>query len=107
MIVVSYSLKNFVNTYNYKKINIDNIKAGMILSLETSVVIASKQKTFKKISDETLKSRLNKEDVELLKRIDFEKIGINDIVVVRKIPFASFIAFSTIFVIVFWSVIWK
>lgn len=101
IIVFSYSLKNFVNEYNYKTIPIKNLKQGMILSTETSIVLVNtKRVKYNKLSDETLKSRLSKDDISSIEKSNYIEKGIDNVVIVRKIPFGSFISISTIIIII-------
>lgn len=101
LILLTYLLKNFVNQFNYHEIMNNELKAGMILSVETSYMFANASKCkFNKISKENLESRLKKEDVIAIQ--DFcNRIEKNvRLIIVRKVPFAFFISVSTIIVFI-------
>lgn len=100
-IIISNVIKNFVDDYNYEFIDVENVKTGMILSTESSIVLANDRLSrFNKLSDETLKSRLTEEDVKAIIDFSTKRDYIKQVSIVKKIPFALFIALATICVVV-------
>lgn len=91
--------KHFVDNYNYKTIPVKELKERMILTTESSILLSKlKGSRVKGISDESLASRLSKEDVAVIQNV-CNKNSIEEVVVVKKIPLAAFMAISTILVI--------
>lgn len=87
--------KHFINAFNYKRINQNEIKEGMILSTNTSIAISQiSNNLFRCLSDETLSSRLNSKEVMEIKKIKNldQKV---EIFIVKKIPMAFFISIAT------------
>ena len=83
--------------YNYKSIAVSELKPGMILSLATIMLFSGARiENLPVFSSEDLKSRLTPEEVESVKRWAKSKNGHNTIIIVRKIPFALFIAIGTV-----------
>lgn len=100
-IIISNILKNFADSYNYEDIDIDKVRAGMILSTTSSVILVNdKLSRFKKVSDETLKSRLTEEDVEKIYDVSTKRKYLKQVSIVKKIPFALFISVATILVLI-------
>lgn len=82
--------------FNYLEIQISELKENMILSQQYSILfIKSKVKNLPNISDETLKSRLTTEEIDSVKRWAKSK-NIENVQVVRKIPFAICITLGVI-----------
>lgn len=78
--------------YNYQSIDTDLVKEGMILSRAQSLLMTkSRVKGLPGISDETLASRLTKEEAESIRRWKKTKNGQEKVTIVRKVPFAVFI----------------
>lgn len=64
-VILTSLMKHFNNEYNYEEITIEQLKPGMILSTSSSYIFFNDTLSkYKKISDETLCSRLNEEDIE-------------------------------------------
>lgn len=100
-IIISNILKNFADSYNYEYIDINKVRAGMILSTASSMILANdKLSQFKKVSDETLKSRLTEEDVEQIHDFLAKRNYLKQVSIVKKIPFALFISVATILVLI-------
>ena len=98
LIVVLLLLFRLVSDkYNYKTIPVSELKPGMILSVG-SVLTFSKSRVsgLPAYSSEDLKSRLTAEEVESINRWSTSKYGQETITIVRKIPFALFIAIGAI-----------
>lgn len=90
----------FVDEYNYETIPTKDVKPGMILSLNTTILFSnSRVKGLPELSSENLKSRLTYEEVKSILRWEKSKYGKSEVQIVRKIPFAIFISLGTIFFI--------
>jgi preflagellin peptidase FlaK len=99
-IIITNFFRIFSNNYNYEEIGIGELKEGMILSAVSSVLLANDRRgKFKKISDESLSSRLTGEDISYIKELSDRNRKLTSVTIVRKIPFALFIAVSVICVI--------
>lgn len=97
IILLLMILRSVSNKFNYEDIETSNVKKGMILSHETSVILqASRVKGLPCISDETLKSRLTENEAAAIKRWKDSKYGQEHIRIVRKIPFAIFITIGIV-----------
>lgn len=98
IIVLTFMLlRLFVGKYNYQVINTEDIKRGMILSQVSSIMMQnSKVKGLPSVSDESLNSRLTKEEADSVIRWSRTKNGLRKITIVRKIPFAVFITSGTL-----------
>ena len=87
------ALKNFAENYNYRDLAIDELKPGMVVSLNQTVMFKqSRVKGLPLYSFEDFRSRLSKDEVESIKRWEGSKYGANQVEIVRFIPFAPFIA---------------
>ena len=98
LIVIGLLLFRLIaDKYNYKTILVSDLKPGMILSVG-SILTFSKSRVsgLPAHSSEDLKSRLTIEEVESINRWSASKYGKETITIVRKIPFALFIAIGTI-----------
>lgn len=83
--------------YVYQEIPTDQVKAGMILSRSTLVLLLpSKVKGLPKESFEDLRSRLSEEEAAAVRRWKTSKYGRDAVMIVRKIPFAACIAAGTL-----------
>lgn len=83
--------------YVYQEIPTDQVKAGMILSRSTVVLLLpSKVKGLPKESFEDLRSRLSEEEAAAVRRWKTSKYGRDTVLIVRKIPFAACIAAGTL-----------
>ena len=91
----------FADKYNYKIIQVEELKTGMILSMGTIWSFAgSKVKGLPSFSTEDLKSRLTQDEVDSIGRWSKTKNGQATIAIVRKIPFALFIGIGTVLFVV-------
>ncbi|MBO5477767.1 MAG: prepilin peptidase [Clostridia bacterium] len=101
-VVLITMTKNFSEKYNYEEIKVEDIKEGMILSLESSMLLqTSRIKNLPGISTEDTKSRLNFENVESIKRWKKSKKGKDTLIIVKFLPFAPFMSAGVIFFIIF------
>lgn len=106
LVVIFMILRILIEKYNYQVINVDNVKEGMILSRTTTLCMQkSRVKGLPLISDETLKSRLNEDEVYSIHKWKNSKYGMKSIVIVRKIPFAIFISFGLILYLIIGSIL--
>ncbi|MCH5138435.1 prepilin peptidase [Clostridiaceae bacterium UIB06] len=89
--------RSLCGKYNYKKVAIEDLKSGMILSAGTVInFFNSKVKGLPANCSESTDSRLTEEQIESIKRWQKSKNGLNEVVVVRQIHFAPFIFLGTI-----------
>lgn len=98
VIVIALLLFRLIaDKYNYKAIPVSELKPGMILSADSVLEFSkSKVRGLPAYSREDLKSRLTIEEVESINRWSVSKYGKKTITIVRKIPFALFIAIGTV-----------
>lgn len=97
IIVFFIFIKIIINKYNYEEIDINDLKSGMILStVSTFLFCSSKVKGLPDISTEDLKSRLNNDEIDAIKKWSNSKFGRKKLQIVRKIPFAIFISLGVL-----------
>lgn len=90
-----------VDRYNYKTVPTSEVKAGMILSIQSTILMSkSKVKGLPGISTEDMRSRLTEEEAESIHRWEKSKYGAKEVSVVRYLPFGFFISAGTIIFIV-------
>lgn len=93
IIFVILVLKNFAENYNYRDLAIEELKPGMVVSLnQTMLFTRSRVKGLPVHSFEDFRSRLSIEEVGSINRWKGSKYGANQVKIVRFIPFAPFIA---------------
>lgn len=84
-IIFSSLLKHFNNDYNYEEIVIEQLKPGMILSTTSSYIFFNdKLSKYKRISDETLRSRLTESDITQIKEVSSKRDYIKTITIMKK-----------------------
>lgn len=89
--------RSVAEKYNYQTLPVEELKPGMILSFVTVMMFTgSRVQGLPTSTTEDLKSRLTQEEVESVKRWAQTKLGREEIVIVRKMPFALFISIGTI-----------
>lgn len=96
-----------VQVFNYKIIDVNKIKPGMIISVLSINKIQKLSGTTKleEKKSESMVSRIDVEEVEIVKQSGIDKVRI-----VRKIPFALFVSIATVLYIgvrVFYAVNYK
>ena len=97
IVVLLLLFRLIADKYNYKTILVSELKPGMILSVGSVLAFAkSRVSGLPEYSSEDLKSRLTAEEVESINRWSTSKYGQKTITIVRKIPFALFIAIGAI-----------
>ena len=95
-------LRWFAERYNYQEIKTKDVKQGMVLSYATVLLFSqSRVKGLPQTTSENMGSRITKEEADSIVRWADSKNGKDTIVIVRKIPFAVFIAAGYLFYIVF------
>lgn len=88
MVLLRYLLSGF----NYKEIPSDSVQEGMVLAYPTvALFLPSKIKYLPKTTTEDIRSRITKDEADAIKRWKDSKYGKEQILIVRKIPFAVFI----------------
>ncbi len=100
-VVLSGVIRAVTETGNYETVNIGDVRAGMILSGTSSILLVGDKKSgFQRISDESLGARLTEEEAELLHKYSKKKNHLEQVNIVKKVPFALFIALATLVVLV-------
>lgn len=90
-------IKTFADKYNYKSVPIEKVKKGMIMSYSTIMLFTiSKIKGLPSTTTEDMRSRISQEDVESIRRWKLSKYGNNEILIVRKLPFAIFLSLGVL-----------
>lgn len=101
MVVLMYLCRQFVSVFSYESTRYTDIKEGMILSLFSSVELSRNKKVdFARVSDETMQSRLTKTEASKISEWAITNNVEAEALIVRKIPFAVFIALSEILIII-------
>lgn len=97
LIVLFMLIQDFANLYNYQQIPTEQAAKGMVLSRAQSIQFQqSRVNGLPGISDETLKSRITREEAASIHRWKNSKMGRSQITIVRKIPFALFMTIGTV-----------
>ncbi len=92
------AFRQLTNPYNYKTIPVTELREGMILSAASVLLLnASRMSGLPSCKSEDLHARLTKEEVDAVVRWSKTHGGQDTITVVRKIPFALFVALGTLF----------
>lgn len=107
IMIVNYALvllmsltRMIIDEYNYEEINVQSLKKGMILSTATTMMFAnSAESGLPEVSKEDLGSRLTQQEVESVVSWALAKDKQN-VVIVRKLPFAIFISIGVILFLV-------
>lgn len=94
-------LRIFSEKYNYKTVPTSSVKKGMVMSYATILYFSkSRIKGLPDCTTEDIRSRITEEEAESIRRWEGSKYGQKEITIVRKIPFAIFISFGTVFYVV-------
>jgi len=97
LVLVVMALRLASDKYNYRTIPTSEVKAGQILSAATVMgMAASRVHGLPTSSTEDLRSRLTAEEADSVHRWEASAHGKPYVVIVRKIPFAVFIAAGTL-----------
>ena len=90
----------------YRTIPTEDIQKGMILSMASSLSMqGSRIRGLPGISSEDLRDRLSEEQVQSIRRWGKSSKGLDNLVIVRKIPFAVFIMMGYMTYFVLWRII--
>ena len=101
VVILFIVLRVLIDEYNYEVIETNDVKKGMILSLSTTLLFSkSKVSGLPQASTEDLRSRITEEEAQSVIRWGKSKYGLPNIEIVRKTPFAVFIALGAISFIV-------
>lgn len=96
------ALRLLISKYCYRQIPTDEVKAGQILAASTIMLFQfSKVKGLPQGVSEDLNSKITEQEAASIKRWKDSKYGQEKILVVRKIPFAIYIAIGTALFLVF------
>ena len=97
LVFIVMLMKLFISEYNYEYINTSDVKAGMIISTETSLLFMnSRVKGLPNISHENITDRISESECESIHRWEKSKYGRKTVKIVRKIPFAIFISLGMV-----------
>ena len=95
-----------IRTNVYETISTFGVKKGMILSTFSSMLMQnSRVKGLPGVSSEDLRNRLTEDEAESIRRWGKTPKGQKEIAIVKKIPFAVFIAMGYFTYLVVWRVI--
>lgn len=94
LIVAIFIIIRFLTEkFNYETIKTESVKKGMVLSRVSSLAMQNSRVIgLPTVSNETLSSRLTESEADSIKRWAYSKNGQENIVIVKKIPFAIFIS---------------
>jgi Flp pilus assembly protein protease CpaA len=99
-VLLSGILRNFADRCNYEEIEPEHLKKGMILSSASSFLLANDRYCkFKKLSDESLRSRLTEEDVLQIQEYGKRKNAPDRVCIVKRIPFALFLGLADLVIL--------
>ncbi len=97
VVLIVLAMRMISGEYNYKQIKTSEVKEGMVLSYATVARFAnSRVKGLPLTTTEDIKSRITEEEAESIRRLEFSKLGLRTVTIVRKIPFACFISIGFI-----------
>lgn len=88
IVIVVMIIKFFTDIFNYEEIKLESLKSGIVLSLESCLVLNSFGLSV--FTDETTRSRLNKEETKQIIECGVKR-NISTIKAVRLMPFSIFI----------------
>jgi len=97
LVIGIQALRHIADKYNYAEIPTEDVRKGYILSMNTVVCfIGSKINGLPMAMTEDLRSRLSEEEAESVVRWKGSKQGSETVTIVKKIPFAIFIALGVL-----------
>lgn len=103
IVLISASLQILLAEFSYKTIPTSQVSKGMILSLTSSMLLQSSRISgLPGLSHEDLSSRLTEDEAQSVQRWRTSTKGRSKIIIVRKIPFAIFIATGIAFYFIIW-----
>lgn len=95
-----------IRTNLYKTIPTEDIQKGMILSMASSLSMqGSRIRGLPGISSEDLRDRLSEEQAQSIRRWGKSSKGLDNLMIVRKIPFAVFILMGYMTYYVLWRIV--
>lgn len=107
LVTIVFFIRLWVSRYNYQKINVEDLKKGMILSAGTVVgFINSNVKGLPMNINEDMSARLNDKEINSILKWSKTNKGRKEIVIVRRIPFAVFISLGFI-VYILGMILWS
>lgn len=93
LVIALMVLRSMLEKYGYEKIPTSSVTAGQILSAGTVMQFAkSRVQGLPSIMTEDLYARLTEEEAASVRRWEKSKYGKSEVVIVKKIPFAVFLA---------------
>lgn len=93
LIFIFMILRVIMSLHNYQLVKTNEVKEGMVISrIDTVMMQKSRIRGLPNISDESLKSKLTTEEAESVRRWEKSKYGKAEVLIIRKIPFATFIS---------------
>ena len=105
LVVIIMLLRIMISEYNYATIPTSEVKKGMILSSVTTVFMSkSRVKGLPEISREDMRSRLTAEEAEAVVRWGKTKNGLEEVQIVRKVPYAIFIFSGLLIYSILWGI---
>ena len=97
IVVLALLLRYFVSGYNYQEIQTYEAAPGMVLAYSTILMFyGSNVKNLPHSTSEDMRDRLTIEQAEAVRRWGNSKKGKESIIIVRKIPFATFIVIGIV-----------
>ena len=104
--VVLLLCQMMIRTNLYEQIQTSRIKKGMILSSVSSILMQnSKIAGLPGISTEDLRNRLTEDEAESVRRWGKSTKGTKEISIVKKIPFAIFLAMGYVCYFIIWRIV--
>lgn len=101
LIVVMILARILCGKYNYKKVYIENLRVGMVLSSSTVLnFLSSRTKGLPLDASENTKSRLTLDQIESIKRWQKSKKCMDYVIILRQLHFAPFIFLGTVISII-------
>lgn len=108
VVAIVVVLRIIAERHNYRIINTNDTKPGMVLSYSTIVqFMPSRIKGLPTNTTEDIRSRITTEEANSIIRWKDSKYGKSSIVIVRKIPFAIFITVGSMIFVIARMVLWK
>jgi hypothetical protein len=97
LVAIVLLLRIISEKYNYMTIPTNSVKRGMVISYTTIMnFMPSRIKGLPMTTTEDIRTRITEEQAESIRRWETSKYGQEEIIIVRKIPFAIFISLGTI-----------
>lgn len=101
IVFILFLLKTIISAHNYRRVNIEKIKEGDVLSSGSVMMFQSSRiKNLPNDLSENLSARLSKENVEAIGKWSKSHKQVTELTIVAKIPFVIFILFGYIYFII-------